>query len=94
LLGAVAAQRSFLPAAVDLELYHIDLSMDFRDNTSRGGGGDLLQDSRNSDVDLISYDTTPLHFEVDEEMRRNLSGKVTSTALRRRGHWARAYPID
>jgi transposase len=54
-----------------------------------------VADLLNLDVDVIFYDTTSLHFEIDEEDRGNKAGEVkgskaagakTYTAPRQRGH--------
>jgi hypothetical protein len=46
-----------------------------------------MADLMNADVDLIFYDTTSLHFEVDEEdeVEQTKDG-CTYEALRKRGH--------
>lgn len=60
----------FLPDAADLELHHLYLGMDFLEAHKAEVEKAVyfkMSDLMNADVDLIFYDTTSLHFEVDEE---------------------------
>src|SRR5215216_18893 len=60
----------FLPDAAALELHHLYLGMDFLEDHKAAVEEAVyfkMADLMNADVDLIFYDTTSLHFEVDEE---------------------------
>jgi transposase len=60
----------FLPEAADLELHHLYLGMDFLEDHKTQIEEAIyyaMADLMNADVDLIFYDTTSLHFEIDEE---------------------------
>ena len=63
-------EEAFFPGAKDLELHHLYRAMDFlaefKEPIERAvyfRTADLF----NAEVDLIFYDTTSLHFEIDEE---------------------------
>jgi hypothetical protein len=63
-------EEVYLPSCKDLELHHLYRAMDFLEE----GKAELeraiyfrMADLMNADVDVIFYDTTSLHFEVDEE---------------------------
>jgi hypothetical protein len=80
----------FIPDAASLALHHLYLGMDFLEEHKL----DIEQavyfktaDLMNADVDLIFYDTTSLHFEVDEEDEAELPkwGRKFEP-LRKRGH--------
>ena len=82
--------EAFIPAANTLELHHLYNSMDFLEHHKEEiekavyfATADLM----NADVDLIFYDTTSLHFEIDEEdeMPRT-RWKRKFEPLRKRGH--------
>ena len=47
-----------------------------------------MADLMNADVDLIFYDTTNIHFEIDEEDEESVEGPdgVVREPLRKRGH--------
>jgi hypothetical protein len=89
-------EEVFLPSAADLQLHDLYLGMDFLEEHKTEiekavyfATADLM----NADVDLIFYDTTSLHFEVDDEDDDELSKtfadtgrKRTYKAQRRRGH--------
>ena len=48
-----------------------------------------MADLMNADVDVVFYDTTSLHFEVDDEdeqLGRSTRGSADTSALRKRGH--------
>jgi hypothetical protein len=87
-----------IDGANELELQHLYRAMDFleanKDEIEKAiffRVSDLLS----LDVDLVFYDTTSLHFEIDEEDQGDADGKVTGTteaggkeyaAPRQRGH--------
>lgn len=82
----------FLPSADALELHHLYGAMDFFEKHKEEIEREIffsMSDLLNADVDLIFYDTTSLHFEIDEEdsggeVKR--FGRGYSMALRKRGH--------
>jgi transposase len=80
----------FLPDAADLELHHLYLGMDFLEEHKAAVEEAVyfkMADLMNADVDLIFYDTTSLHFEVDEEDEARLKRRGRDYApLRKRGH--------
>lgn len=87
----------FLPSATKLELHHFYFGMTFLEENKGAIEKAVyfkMADLLNADVDLIFYDTTSLHCEVDEEdesefERRSLSHpkeKHYYPPLRRRGH--------
>lgn len=83
-------EEVFLPDAQVLELHHLYLAMDFFEKHKSEVEKAIyfkMADLMNADVDLIFYDTTSLHFEVDEEdeIEREKAG-TTYEALRKRGH--------
>jgi transposase len=80
----------FLPSAHELELQHLYRAMDFLEENK----GDVekevyfrMADLMNADVDVIFYDTTSLHFEIDDEddQARERDGR-TYPPLRKRGY--------
>jgi hypothetical protein len=83
-------EEVFLPKAKELELHHLyrgmDLIEEHKDEVERSvyfATADLM----NADVDLIFYDTTSLHFEVDEEDESDLGKHGRQyPAPRKRGH--------
>lgn len=83
-------EEVFLPGAEKLELHHLYLGMDLleqhKDNVEKSvyfATADLMH----ADVDLIFYDTTSLHFEVDEEDEAELGKRGRRyPAPRKRGH--------
>ena len=80
----------FLPDAANLELHHLYLGMDFLEQYKAKVEEAVyfkMADLMNADVDLIFYDTTSLHFEVDEEdeIHRKRFGRDYAP-LRKRGH--------
>lgn len=83
-------EEVFLPSAQVLELHHLYLAMDFFEKHKAEVEKAIyfkMADLMNADVDLIFYDTTSLHFEVDQEDEsesKNLD--TTYEPLRRRGH--------
>jgi transposase len=80
----------FLPDAQALSLHHLYLAMDFLEEHKPEVEKSVyfaMADLMNADVDVIFYDTTSLHFEVDEEdgiTRRK--GDREYGPLRKRGH--------
>ena len=81
----------FLPDAADLELHHLYLGMDFLEQHKAQVEEAVyfkMADLMNADVDLIFYDTTSLHFEVDEEDEVHLRPwwGQDYAPLRKRGH--------
>jgi transposase len=83
-------EEVFLPRAQQLQLHHLYLAMDFFEKHKAEVEKAIyfkMADLMNADVDLIFYDTTSLHFEIDEEdesEREKLSR--TYAPLRKRGH--------
>jgi hypothetical protein len=83
-------EEVFLPSARELELHHLYLAMDFLEKHKAEVEKAVyfkMADLMNADVDLIFYDTTSLHFEVDEEDEVQLRKfGQTYVPLRKRGH--------
>jgi Transposase DDE domain len=83
-------EEVFLPSAHDLELHHLYGAMDFLETHKTKVEEAVyfaMADLMNADVDLIFYDTTSLHFEVDEEDDHVLHKYGNEyPALRKRGH--------
>lgn len=83
-------EEVFLPSARGLDLHHLYFAMDFLELHKAEAEKAIyfaMADLLNADVDLIFYDTTSLHFEVDEEdegERHHLGRKYEP--LRKRGH--------
>ncbi len=68
--GQWLREEVFLPSAAQLELQHLYRAMDFLEEHKAEVEKAVffrMADLMNADVDLIFYDTTSLHFEVDEE---------------------------
>lgn len=64
------AEDVYFPEASDIELHHLYRAMDLLFRHKERIEEDLfwrLADLLNVDVDLIFYDTTTIHFEIDEE---------------------------
>jgi hypothetical protein len=84
------SEEVFLPSAQELQLHHLYFAMDFlEDHKSEIEKAVYFKmaDLMNADVDLIFYDTTSLHFEVDEEDEVDLQRKGQPyQAPRKRGH--------
>lgn len=80
----------FLPDGAELALHHLYLGMDFLEQHKTQIEEAVyfkMADLMNADVDLIFYDTTSLHFEVDEEDEADHSRWGRRYApLRKRGH--------
>jgi len=84
-------EEVFLPAAQELPLHQLYRAMDHllvHVEEVEKAVYYKMADLMNADVDLLFYDTTNIHFEVDEEDhygRRGPDGKVRGP-LRKRGH--------
>ena len=83
-------EEVFLPRGNGLELHHLYLGMDLLENNKEEIEKSVylaMADLMNADVDLIFYDTTSLHFEVDEEDETELGKQERRyPAQRKRGH--------
>ena len=87
-------EEVFFPGEEALELEHLYRAMDFLEAHKEQVEKEIFfrtADLMKADVDLIFYDTTSLHFEVDEEdqirLRGNeLAGRREYPPLRKRGH--------
>jgi transposase len=83
-------EEVFLPRGNDLELHHLYLGMDLLEKHKEEIEKSVyfaMADLMNADVDLIFYDTTSLHFEVDEEDEAELGKRERRyPAQRKRGH--------
>ena len=78
----------FLPSAGEVGLQHLYRAMDFLEENKADVEKSVyfaMADLMNADVDLIFYDTTSLHFEIDEE-DHDPTEEATSPALRKRGY--------
>ena len=63
-------EEVFLPESWELELHHLYLGMDLLETHKaevEKGVYFAMADLMNADVDLVFYDTTSLHFEIDAE---------------------------
>jgi hypothetical protein len=80
----------YLPSAQALSLHHLYFSMDFLEDHKEELEKAIyfkMADLMNADVDVIFYDTTSLHFEVDEEDEATLHHHDREyEPLRKRGH--------
>jgi len=80
----------YLPSCKDLELHHLYRAMDFFEDHKEQLERAIyfrMADLMNADVDLIFYDTTSLHFEVDEEDEAELHKQGRPyEPLRKRGY--------
>jgi transposase len=85
-------EEVFLPSAQELELHHLYLAMDFFEKHKAVVEKAIyfkMADLMNADVDLIFYDTTSLHFEVDaEDETESKSGRLSRSyaPMRKRGY--------
>jgi len=84
-------EEVFLPEGQDLALQHLYRAMDYllvHDEEVQKAVFFKTADLMNADVDLIFYDTTSLHFEVDAEDEVPSKGPdgVERAPLRKRGH--------
>jgi len=93
------AEDTRIEGAADLDLHHLYRAMDFLEANREEIEEEVffsVADLFNLDVDLIFYDTTSLHFEIDEEDQGGsedqlvrgsaAAGRKTYKAPRRRGH--------
>jgi transposase len=88
------SEEVFFPGRETLELQHLYRAMDFLERHKEPIEQAIyfrLADLLNVDVDLIFYDTTSLHFEIDEEdeglsYSNVLAGRQPYQALRKRGY--------
>ena len=86
--------EAFFPGAEGLALHHLYRALDFLEAHKETLEREVFfrtTDLFNVDVDLIFYDTTSLHFEIDEEDEvaehgNKLAGAQRYEPLRRRGH--------
>jgi len=87
-------EEVFFPGEEALGLEHLYRAMDFLEAHKAQVEKEIFfrtADLMKADVDLIFYDTTSLHFEVDEEDRvplrgNELAGRREYPPLRKRGH--------
>lgn len=85
-------EEVFLPSAEALELHHLYAAMDFFEEHKEEVEREIyfkMADLLDADVDLIFYDTTSLHFEIDEEDEGEDAerwGQSYSGTLRKRGY--------
>jgi hypothetical protein len=83
-------EEVFLPSTRALDLHHMYFAMDFLEDHKEEIEKAIyfkMADLLNADVDVIFYDTTSLHFEVDEEDAAKLHRKGREyEPLRKRGH--------
>jgi hypothetical protein len=82
-------EEAFLPRGNDLELHHLYLGIELLENHKEAIEKSVyfaMADQMNADVGLIFYDTTSLHFEVDEEDEAELGKRERRyPAQRKRG---------
>ena len=83
-------QEVQIPGTSSLALHHLYRSMDFLEDNKEAVEKAVYfatADLMNADVDLVFYDTTSLHFEVDEEDEgTTMRGGTEHPPLRKRGH--------
>jgi len=91
-------EDSHIPGARGLELQHLYRAMDFLEENKEAIEQSIyfqVADLLNLDVDILFYDTTSLHFEIDEEDESDDEGMVSGSlaagdkdylAPRRRGY--------
>ena len=84
-------EEVFLPEGQDLGLHQLYRAMDTllaRQEEVEKAIFFKMADLMNADVDLIFYDTTNIHFEIDEEDEHTIKGPdgKEREALRKRGH--------
>ena len=87
-------EEVFFPGEEALELEHLYRAMDFLEAHKEQVEKEIFfrtADLMKAEVDLIFYDTTSLHFEVDEEDQvplhgNELAGRQEYPPLRKRGH--------
>jgi hypothetical protein len=84
-------EEVFLPSAELLDLHHLYFAMDFLEEHKVDVEKSVyfaMADLMNADVDVIFYDTTSLHFEVDDEDEHPQQHRRLGEyePLRKRGH--------
>ena len=84
-------EEVFLPEGQDLALHELYRAMDHllaRQEELEKAVFFKMADLMNADVDLIFYDTTNIHFEIDEEDEHTIKGPdgKEREPLRKRGH--------
>jgi hypothetical protein len=87
-------EEVFLPGQEDIELHHLYRAMDLFEAHKADVEREVyfrMADLMKADVDLIFYDTTSLHFEIDDEdevpsRSTKLAGGREYPPLRRRGY--------
>lgn len=83
-------EEVYLPSAQALALHHLYFAMDFLEDHKEEIEKTIyfkMADLMNADVDVIFYDTTSLHFEVDEEDEATqVHHGREYEPLRKRGH--------
>lgn len=83
-------EEVYLPSAQALSLHHLYFSMDFLEDHKEELEKAIyfkMADLMTADVDVIFYDTTSLHFEIDEEDEAaQLHHGREYEPLRKRGH--------
>ena len=83
-------EEVYLPSSRELELQHLYRAMDFLEQHKAEVEKAVYfkaADLMNSDVDLIFYDTTSLHFEIDaEDEAEQKKGDRPYPPLRKRGY--------
>jgi transposase len=84
-------EEVFLPEAQELELHQLYRAMDFllvNQAELEKSVYFKMADLMSADVDLIFYDTTNIHFEIDDEDETERQGPdgIKRAALRKRGH--------
>jgi transposase len=83
-------EEVYLPSCRELDLHHLYFAMDFLEEHKAQLEKAIyfrMADLMNADVDLIFYDTTSLHFEVDEEDAAELFKQERRyKPLRKRGY--------
>ena len=78
-------EEVFLPSARPLDLHHLYFAMDFLELHKAEVEKSVyfaMADLMNADVDVIFYDTTSLHFEVDEEDESQQEHKYSASTSR------------
>jgi len=87
------AEEVYFPEGEDLQLHHLYRAMDLLEREHEAVAKEVfwkVATLLNLDVDLIFYDTTSLHFEIDfndeeEQQGNELAGKRTYPPQRKRG---------
>ena len=72
-------EEVYFPEGRELELHHLYFGMDFLERRKTEIEKEIyfrVADLFNLDVDLIFYDTTSLHFEIDEEDEGDVEGMI------------------